>query len=132
MRRNRTDTTNPSETLKHIAELSKMNFNLLVQLVPYLDANERSQRKFRNVVVASLMKIEASLSLLLVGQQVDRQGRKLWFTHEQLNEDAQVAEEFIAKQVFKRGQDIMAYIHAEQVVPGEPQSRRRGWSGWEI
>jgi hypothetical protein len=73
MRRNSKSITTSSDIITNIAELSKTNFNLLTKLVHWMDANEKVQQKFRYVVIGNLAKIEATASLLLVGQMAQTQ-----------------------------------------------------------
>ena len=58
MRRNAKFITTSPEIITNIAEVSKMNFNMLVKLVPWLAEHEKTQRKFRNAVLFRLSNIE--------------------------------------------------------------------------
>jgi hypothetical protein len=54
MRRNAKSITTSPEIVRHIEGLTEANFNLLTKLVPWLDANEQAERRFRNAVIGSL------------------------------------------------------------------------------
>jgi hypothetical protein len=108
-----------------------MNFNLLTKPVHWMDANEKAQRKFRYAAIGSLSKIEATASLLLVGQMVQTQ-RLQWYESGKLDEDAKAAEEFISKQSLKKGVAVVKYIYKETTPETASHDRRRKWTGWEI
>jgi len=131
MRRNRKSITTSPEIVTNVAELSKMNINLLTKLVHWMDANEKAQRKFRYAVIGSLSRIEATTSLLLIGQMAQTQGPQ-WYDKDKLDESAKAADEFILKQSLEKGVAVVKYIYTE--TPPEPASRdrRRKWTGWEI
>jgi hypothetical protein len=131
MRRNRKSITTSPEIVTNIAELSKMNFNLLIKLVHWMDANEKAQRKFRYAVIGSLSKIEATASLLLVDQMAQTQRLKL-YDSDKLEEDAKAAEDFISKQLLEKGVAVVKYIYTETTPETAVYDRRRKWTGWEI
>jgi len=131
MRRKYQTTTNSPDATTNMAALTKANFNLLTKLIPWLDANERIQRKFRFAVIHKLTRIEAAVSMLLVGQQVQMQRRHEYYA-DKLEEDARSAEEFISRQSEVAGLRIIQYIHTESQPPDVRHDRRRKWWGWEI
>jgi len=60
-RKRRSITTSP-EIIETIAERTKMTFDLHTRLIQFLAENEKAQRKFRNVVLIRLAKIETMLT----------------------------------------------------------------------
>ena len=42
-------------------------------LIPWLDANKKTERKFRSAVIHELARIESAISLVLVGQEAQSQ-----------------------------------------------------------
>ena len=131
MRRNSKSIEASAEVVANIAELSKMNLNLLIKLVHWMDANEKAQRKFRYASIGRLSKIEATASLLLVGQMVQMQ-RSVWYDRGKLDEDAKAAEEFISKQSLEKGVAVVKYIYKETTPETTSHDRWRNWTGWEI
>jgi hypothetical protein len=131
MRKNRKPITTSPEIVTNIAELSKMNFNLLTRLVHWLDANEKAQKKFRYAVIGSLTKIEATTSLLLVGQMAQTQGPQ-WIDKDKLDKAAKAADEFISKQSLEKGVAVVKYIYKETPPEAASIDRRRKWTDWEI
>ena len=96
-----------------------------------MDANEKSQRKFRYAVINSLSRIESIASLLLVGQLARTQGTQ-WYDGEKLEKDAKASEEFISKQSLEKGVAVVKYIYTETTPETASHDRRRKWTGWEI
>lgn len=131
MRRNSKSITASPEIVTNIAELSKMNLNLLTKLLHWMDANEKFQRKFRYAVINSLSKIDAKASLLLVGQ-LARTQRPQWYDSDKLEEDAKATDEFISKQSLEKGVAVVKYIYTETTPETANHDRRRKWTGWEI
>jgi len=132
MRRNSKSVTTSPEIITNIAELTKLNINMLTKLVHGLDANEKSQRKFRYAVINSVSKIESIASLLLVGQ-LARTQRPQWYDGEKLEKDAKAAEEFISKQALETGVAVLKCIYSETTPEtASHHDRRRKWTGWEI
>jgi hypothetical protein len=132
MRKNCKSITTSPEIITNIAELSKMNFDLLTKLVPWLDASEKTQQKFQSAVLGKLSRIEAAISILLVGQMAQTQGQRPIYNEEDLEKDAKAAEEFISKQALEGSLAIVKYIFKERATESAPHDRRRKWHGWEI
>jgi hypothetical protein len=135
MGRNAKSITTSPEIVRHIEGLTEANFNLLTKLVPWLDANEQAERRFRNAVIGSLTRMEAAISMVLVAQQAEQQGKRPFYCKKKLEEDAKAAEEFIEKQSLERGVNWVKYIYQptkETPVDGPRHDRRRKWTGWEI
>ena len=132
MRRNAKSITTSPEIVKHIDGLTEANFQLLTKLVPWLNENERVERKFRYVMLHKLTRIETAISLLLAGHQAQTQRRPPYFRADKLKEDAQAAEEFIESQSQQAGIKMMQYIYGEDQRPEPRHDGRRKWSGWEI
>ena len=124
-----------TELLNKTAALTHANFEMLTKLVPWLDAHNVEQRKFRNVVLNKLQRIEGMAQQLLLGQLAEQQGKKLWFTKEKLVENLEAAEEFIRKTSEDQFLNILKYIYVkkpETVEQNAPRDRRKKWHGWEI
>lgn len=132
MRRNFKSITTSPEIIKKIAAHTEANFNLLTKLMPWLDANELVQRRFRYAVINKLTRIEAAIALVLVGQQAQMQAKRMEYFADKLEEDAKAADEFISKQSEAAGLNMIRYIHEESQSPEVCPDRRRKWSGWEI
>ena len=139
MRKNAKSITTSPEIVRHIDGLTEANFKILTQLVTWLADNEKAQLKFRTAVITSLSRIEAGVSLLLVGQMAEQQFKKLFYHQDKLEKDAQDAEEFMSKRSFERGVATLKYIYektkettTEEVRHSAPHDRRRKWHGWEI
>ena len=129
----RSITTSP-EIVRHIDGLTEANFKLLTMLIPWLDANKKTERKFRSAVIHKLTRIEAAISLLLVGQEAQSQGvlKHYGYDADKLDEAAKWAEEIISRQSESAGLKMMRYIYSEDPVPEPRHDRRRRWWGWEI
>lgn len=135
MRRNRNTTTTPSDPIAYAATLTQANFELLTKLVPWLDANEKAQRKFRNVMIHKLNLIESIITFVLAGQEAHNQRKQLFYNREKLDEDMKAAEEFVSKQSLERGIRIMEYIYGgndNSPAPERSRGRRQPWSDWVI
>jgi hypothetical protein len=134
MRRNCKSITTSPEVITNIAELSKMNFNLLTKLVPWLDANEKTQRKFRTAVLIRLAKIETMLTEVQGCQLAEK--AQTWplknLNEEQLDKYFQEVEERVSKGGEQLLQKMVRYIYGPSDEPAVPHGRRRKWHGWEI
>jgi hypothetical protein len=129
----RSITTSP-EIVKHIDGLTEANFKLLTNLISWLDANEKAQRRFRAAVTRKLTRIDAALSLVFVGLEAQSQGilRHHGYDADKLQESAKAAEEFIKNQSHEAGMKMIRYIYTEDPVPEPRHDRRRRWWGWEV
>lgn len=134
MRRDARSITTSPDIVRHIDGLTEANFNLLTTLVPWLDANEKAQRRFRSLVIRKLTRIEATVSLLFVGQEAQKQMLLKDHSYDpaKLEAEAKVAEQFISDQSEAAGLDTIRYIYSEDPVPEHRHDRRRKWWGWEI
>lgn len=134
MRRNARSITTSPDIVRHIDGLTEANFNLLTMLIPWLDANKKTERKFRSMVICELTRIEYAISLLLVGQNAQSQGmlKRYGYDADKLEADAKWAEEVISKHSESAGLDMMRYIYREDPAPEPRHDRRRRWWGWEI
>jgi hypothetical protein len=131
MRRNCKSITTSPEIITNIADLSKMNFNLLTKLVPWLDANEKAQRKFRTAVLIRLSKIETVLTEVQGAQLAD-----FWAPErvpdEQRAKYLQEVEERVSRETERLVLKMVRYIYGETEMPERRHDRRRKWWGWEI
>ena len=132
MRRNCRSITTSPEIVKHIDELTEANFNLLTRLIEWLAENEKRQMKYRFAMIHRLARMEAAISLILVGQQAQTQSKPPFYCADKLNEDASEAEEFIANQSEQVGLKMLRYIYGVNRAPEPRHDRRRRWWGWEI
>lgn len=132
MRRNAKAIKTPPEIVKHIDGLTEANFKLLTRLIGWSAENETRQRKYQFAMVHRLARIEAMISLLLVGQQAEQQCKPPFYSHDKLHEDAGKAEDFIANQSEQIGLKMIRYIYGEERAPETHHDRRRKWWGWEI
>ena len=83
-------------------------------------------------MVHKLAWIEATVSLLLVGQEVQMQSKRHEYSADELEKDTKSAEEFISNQSGAVGLKMIRYIYSEDPVPEPRHDRRRKWWGWEI
>lgn len=132
MRRNARSITTSPEIVRHIDGLTEANFNLLTRLIEWLAEHEKQHTKFKMAMINKLARMETAISLILVGQQAQTQSSRPFFHADKLREDAQAAEEFIARQGEEVGMKMVRYIYGEDQVPESRHDRRRRWWGWEI
>jgi hypothetical protein len=132
MRRNARSVTTSPEIVRHIDGLTEANFKLLTQLIEWLAGHEKQHTKYRAAMINRLTRVEAAISLILVGQQAQTQSKPPWFQADKLEEDARQAEEFIARQSEQVGMKIMQYIYGKDQAPEPRYDRRQKWWGWEI
>jgi len=114
--------------------LTEANFKLLTMLIPWLDANKKTERKFRNAVIHEVTRIESTISLLLVGQEAQSQAmlRQYGYDADKLDESMKWADVVISKHSECAGMKMIRYIYSEDPVPEPRHDRRRRWWGWEI
>ena len=130
-RMRRSITASP-EIVRHIEGLTEANFNLLTKLIEWLANNEKRREKHRFAVVHRLARIEAIISLLLVGQQAQTLSKPPWCPPEKLEEEARRDEEWIDSQSEQIGMKMIRYIYSKDPTSEPRRDRRRKWSGWEI
>ena len=128
MRRNCKSITTSPEIITNIAGLSKMNFDLLTKLVPWLDANEKTRRKFRNAMLIRLSKIETMLTEVQGCQLVQSwpPGR---VSDEQRDKYVQEVEERVSRTSEQLGLKMVKYIYGQTEMPEIRHDRRRKWWG---
>ena len=132
MRRNARSITTSPEIVRHIHGLTEANFNLLTRLIEWLDGHEKQHTKYRIAMVNRLTRVEAAISLILVGQRAQIQSKPPWYQADKLKEDAKWLEECIARQSEQEGMKMIQYIYGKEPVPERRPDRRRRWWGWEI
>ena len=132
MRRNARSITTSPEIVRHIDGLTEANFKLLTQLIEWLAGHEKQHTKYRMAMINRLARVEAAISLILVGQQAQTQSKPPWYHPDKLEEDARWAEECIARQSEQAGMEMIRYIYAKEQAPEPRHDRRRKWWGWEI
>jgi hypothetical protein len=134
MRRNAKSITTSPEIVEHIDGLTEANFKLLTMLVPWLDAKEKEQRKFRNAVLIRLSSIETKLTEVQ-GCQLARLS-KTWplntLNNEQLTEYFQGVEERVSIASNQLGERMVRYIYGATDEAVVPPDRRKKWLDWEI
>lgn len=132
MRRNARSITASPEIVKHIDGLTEANFKLLTQLIEWLAGHEKQHTKYRMAMLNRLTRMEAAISLLVVGQLGLQQGKAEWFREDRLRADSKWAEDYITKHSDKLGLEMIRYIYGKEPAPESRRDRRRRWWGWEI
>jgi len=132
MRRNARSITTSPEIVRHIDGLTEANFKLLTQLIEWLAGHEKQHTKYRVAMINRLTRVEAAISLILVGQEAQTQSKPPWYQPDKLHEGARQAEEFIARQSDQVGMKMIRYIYGKDQAPEPRHDRRRRWWGWEI
>ena len=132
MRRNAKSITTSPEIVRHIDGLTEANFKLLTQLIEWLAGHEKQHTKYRVAMINRITRIEAAISLILVGQLGLQQGKAEWYRADKLKADSKWAEDFIAEQGDKMGMKMIRYIYGDEPMPESRHDRRRKWWGWEI
>ena len=134
MRRNQKSITAAPEIVRHIEGLAEANFNILVKLVSWLDAHEKTQDQFRMVVLAGLAKLDARLTEIQGCQLAD-----YWAGYrvgdEKRAEYVKGVEEQVAKATEQSFRESVKFVYAEHkaaAAESAPCDRRRKWHGWEI
>src|SRR6478609_667114 len=130
MRRNAKSITTSPEIVKHIDGLTEANFKLLTRLIEWLAGHEKQHTKYRVAIVNRLTRVEAAISLILVGQLGLQQGKAEWYRADKLEADSKWAEDFIAQKGDKVAMEMFRYIYGEERAPEPRHDRRRGWWGW--
>src|SRR5262245_24461604 len=113
MRRNAKSITISPEIVRHIDGLTEANFKLLAQLIERLAGHEKQKRRYRLAMIDSLTRVEAAISLILVGQQAQMQEKPPWYQWDKLEEDARWAEEWIDRQSTQVGMKMIQYIYGK-------------------
>jgi hypothetical protein len=131
MRRKRRSITTSPEIIETIAERTRMTFDLQAGLIQWLDANEKTQRKFRAAVLIRLSKIETMLTEVQGCQLVQYwpPGR---VSDEQRDKYLQEVEERLSVASNQLGLKMVRYIYGETEMPEIRHDRRRKWWCWEI
>lgn len=132
MRRNARSITTSPEIVRHIDGLTEANFKLLTQLIEWLAGHEKQHTKYRLAMINRLTRVEAAISLVLIGQQAQTQSKPPWYQADKLEQDAKWAEECIARQSEQAGMKMIQYIYGKDQAPEPRHDRRRKWWGWEI
>lgn len=132
MRRNAKSITTSPEIVKQIHGLTHANFDMMTKLIEWLAGHEKQHTNYRLAMIDRLTRVEAAVSLILVGQQAQNQSRPPWFLGDKLEEDAKLAEKCIAKQSEQIAMKMIRCIYGKDPVPEPKRDRRRKWSGWEI
>ena len=132
MRRNARSITTSPEIVRHIDGLTEANFKLLTQLIEWLAGHEKQHTKYRLAMINRLTRVEAAISLVLIGQQAQTQSKPPWYQAYKLEQDAKLAEECIARQSEQAGMKMIQYIYGKDQAPEPRHDRRRKWWGWEI
>lgn len=88
-------------------------------------------RKFGDVVLNKLTRIEALLWLVHFSQLARDQQPAFYFEKELL-EDSQATEAYVSRTSYEAGLDAVKYIYGTEEERDAPRRGRRKWSGWEI
>lgn len=117
-----------TELAQIMAERSRLNKDLLIGLANAVGSSERIQRKFQSVVLATLAKIEATLT-----QVQGAQLAQFWShcSEAQRTANTQAVDERITTISREIAIKMVHHIYGEEL---EITSRRgrQSWSGWEI
>lgn len=132
MKKNFTSRRSAAEATSNIAKQTRMNLNLLIKLVPWLDENEKVQHRFRNAVLIRLSNIEAMLTEIQGAQLADFWSPEKHINDKQRAKYIEEVEEQIAMASNQIGLKMVRYIYGETEQPCRPHDRRKKWSGWEI
>ena len=132
MRRNARSITTSPEIVRHIEGLTEANFNLLSRLIEWLDGHEKQHTKYLMAMINRLTRVEAAISLILVGQQAQTQSKPPWYEADKLEKNARRAEEFIASQSEQVGMKMIRCIYGKEQASEPRHDLRRRWWGWEI
>lgn len=125
--------SNPAsiDPLQNHYELTRLNFNLLTKLVPWLDDHAKQDQKFKTAVVVKLSKIEAMLTELM-GCQLAQYWPDGKVTEKQRHEYIKEVQNRISIGSKETGLKMVRFIYEESSEIDPPRDRRRKWSGWEI
>lgn len=132
MRRHRKSITTSPETIEAIVERTKLTLDLQIKLAHWLVEQEDRQNKFQFSVIATVCRIEAKLTQLLIGQLSRRLERAHKYGEDDLRKAAQKTESFISEYALGSSQQIVRYIHTSNPPPEKRRDRRKKWHGWEI
>lgn len=113
------------------AERALMNHKLLIALAQALSANEKTQRRFRTVVLIRLSKIETLLTDVL-GAQLAQYWPPGSVPNEKRDQLVLEVDQRISRASDELGLKMVRYIYGESDEPEVPRDRRRKWSDWEI
>ncbi|MEY2411020.1 MAG: hypothetical protein QOF48_3690 [Verrucomicrobiota bacterium] len=119
------------EARKATAERVKLNHELLIAMAHALDGIEKTQRKFRTVVLLRLSRIETMLQMIHGAQIVEAHLSKP-ACEEKASEHAEAAETYISEHSRELGLKMVRFIYGESEEPMVRRDRRRKWSDWEI
>lgn len=122
------------ELTQVLGERSHLGQELLIALANALAAHEKTQRKFRNAVLISLSRIEATVQSIHALQIVQSQKWEPGF-EDKIKNTAKASEEFIARNSDELRLKMINYIYGEseeQKGAGARHGRKRQWSDWEI
>lgn len=131
MRRNAKSITTSPEIIRHIDGLTEANFKLLTQLIEWLAANQKAQRKFEAAVLGSLARIHTYVTMIHGAQIVESKGFKPGY-EENIQEHAEHAEEYVKQKSEDTVRALVPFIYREEPKPEVRHDRRRKWWGWEI
>ena len=134
MRNNCKSITTSPEIVKHIEGLTKANNTILTKLIPWLAANEKIGRKFRNAVLVRLSNIESMLTEVQGCQLA--QYSKTWPLKSLTDKEKANYFKELNERIVLRSETLGAasvkYIYGEDKAPEIRSDRRRSWWGWEI
>jgi hypothetical protein len=132
MRRNAKPITARPEIVENINALTEANFKLLTRLITWLDGHEKQHTRYRMAMIQRVTRLEAAVSLLLVGQEAQTQGNPPWYQADELEKSARRTEEFIVKLSEQIGMKMIRYIYGKEPAAAAKHDRRGKWWGWEI
>ena len=109
-----------------------MTFDLHTRLIQFLAENEKAQRKFRNVVLIRLAKIETMLTQVQGCQLANFWPPTAKITDEQRDQDLKEVESQTAASSEYLLSKMIRYIYGNDPIPEVRHDRRKKWHGWEI
>jgi hypothetical protein len=134
MKRHRLKADRSPGTITGIAEATaervRLGGELLQALANAVAANEKTQQKFRFVVLSRLATIETVVKMIHGGQIATRPWEP--GLEEKIESHAKAAEEYIPRGSEELGQAMVKYIYGEQQEQGPRRGKGRAGSDWEI
>ena len=105
-----------------------MMFQLLPQMMYWLNAKDRQQQKFRTAVITKLCRIEACIASLYPPILA----REMKYDPDKLMAELNTIDESVSKQQHDSVMAVLKYIYAVEPKTEEWHDRRKKWHGWEI
>ena len=128
MKRNRSNTEQPTDLIskmtKDLAERLRAHEQLLTALANAVAANEKVQRRFRDVILIKLARIEATVQMIHGAQIVEAHGKNPGYA-DKMRETARQSEAFIAQSSHESGIKAIEHIYDERTDAEVGRTKRR-------